>query len=176
MFACLSNLKQSCSKFYKEQTLFRSQVMKMYTTCSKMAHKSELKADPTLRKISKSCNEIQFSCTPVYSSVVYKQSQTSSSSNCKSCSSHVDVQLCQLHLELYHHGLGDNHRQTSLVSRLMDHWIRVSGKLQWWPFLENARCVAPHGGEGLNGRVTVAIWNFDSVLHGDDWQRHFYDL
>ena len=28
MFACLSNLKQSCSKFYKKQTLFRSQVMK----------------------------------------------------------------------------------------------------------------------------------------------------
>ena len=65
MFACLSNLKQSCSKFYKEQTLFRSKVMKMCTTCSKMAHKSDLRLDSILRiflsmKLSFQFHELDF--------------------------------------------------------------------------------------------------------------------
>ena len=121
MFTCLSNLKQSCSKFYKEQTLFRSQGMKMCTTCSKRTHKSVLKADATLENFSKCYNWISVSCTQLMHLVAPKQSQTSLSSNCKSCSSHVDVQLCQLYLELYHHGLGANPCQTSPVSRVMDH-------------------------------------------------------
>ena len=49
MFACLSNLKQSCSKFYKEQKLFCDQPMKMCTTCSKGSHKPVLGLDSTLR-------------------------------------------------------------------------------------------------------------------------------
>jgi len=60
MFACLSNLKQSCSKFDKEQILFRSQVMKMCTTCSKMAHKSGLKAVSTIENFSKCYTGFQF--------------------------------------------------------------------------------------------------------------------
>ena len=60
MFACLSNLKQSYSKFYKEQTLFRSQVMKMCTTCSKMAHQSGLKAVSTIENFSKCYTGFQF--------------------------------------------------------------------------------------------------------------------
>jgi len=49
MFACLSNLKQSCSKFYKEQKLFCDQLMKMCTTCSKGSHKPVLRLDSTLK-------------------------------------------------------------------------------------------------------------------------------
>ena len=60
MFACLSNLKKSCIKFYMEQTLFRGQVMKMCGTVSNMAHKSDLGADSTLRKFPKSLADFQF--------------------------------------------------------------------------------------------------------------------
>jgi hypothetical protein len=47
-FAWLCTLLQSCREFYKEQTLFKSQVMKMCGTCSKRAHKSEFGLFPTL--------------------------------------------------------------------------------------------------------------------------------
>ena len=57
MFACMSNLKQSCSKLYKEQKLFYDQLMKMCEIVSNMAHKSDMGADSTLRKFSKSCFE-----------------------------------------------------------------------------------------------------------------------
>ena len=60
MFACLSNLKQSCSKFNKEQTLFRSHLMKMCTTCSKKSHKSEVKVDSTSENFSKYWLQFQF--------------------------------------------------------------------------------------------------------------------
>ena len=60
VFACLSNLKQSCSKFYMEQILFRGQVMKMCGTVSKRSHKSVLGADYALRKFSKSKLLLQF--------------------------------------------------------------------------------------------------------------------
>ena len=60
MFACLTNLKQSCSKFNKEQTLFRSQVMKMCTTCSIWAHKPEIRADSSLKNFSKYRLQLQF--------------------------------------------------------------------------------------------------------------------
>ena len=50
MFACLSNLKQSCRELYVEQKLFYGHLMKMCTTCSKMVHKSVLRLDSTLRK------------------------------------------------------------------------------------------------------------------------------
>ena len=43
-----------------EQTLFRGQVMKMCGTVSNMAHKSDLGADSTLRKFSKSKLLLQF--------------------------------------------------------------------------------------------------------------------
>ena len=49
MFACLSNLKQSCSKLYKEQKLFYDQLMKICRTVSNMAHKSDLGLNSTLR-------------------------------------------------------------------------------------------------------------------------------
>ena len=60
MFACLSNLKQSCSKFYKEQKLFYDQLMKMCTTCSKRSHKSELGLDSTLRNFLSLDVDFQF--------------------------------------------------------------------------------------------------------------------
>ena len=65
MFACLSNLKQSCSKFYKEQKLFCDQPMKMCTTCSKGSHKPVLGLDSTLRiflsmKLSFQFHELDF--------------------------------------------------------------------------------------------------------------------
>ena len=41
--------KQSCSKLYVEQTLFRGQVMKICGTAPNMAHKSDLGADLALR-------------------------------------------------------------------------------------------------------------------------------
>jgi hypothetical protein len=47
-FAWLCTLWQSRREFYKEQTLFKSQVMKMCVTCSNRAHKSELGLLPTL--------------------------------------------------------------------------------------------------------------------------------
>jgi hypothetical protein len=47
-FAWLCTLWQSRREFYKEQTLFKSQVMKMWVTCSNRAHKSELGLFPTL--------------------------------------------------------------------------------------------------------------------------------
>jgi len=60
MFACLSNLKQSCSKFNKEQTLFRSQLMKMCGTFSNMAHKSDLGLNSTLRNFLSPRADFQF--------------------------------------------------------------------------------------------------------------------
>ena len=60
MFGCLSNLKQSCSKFDKEQTLFRSQVMKLCGTVSNMAHMSALKADSTLENFLSLITGFQF--------------------------------------------------------------------------------------------------------------------
>ena len=65
MFACLSDLKQSCSKFYKEQKLFCDQPMKMCTTCSKGSHKPVLGLDSTLRislsmKLSFQFHELNF--------------------------------------------------------------------------------------------------------------------
>ena len=149
MFACLSNLKQSCRGLYVEQKLFCDQLMKMCTTCPKRSHKSALKVDSTLKNISKYENWVSVSCTLVESSVVCKPSRTSSSSNCKSCSSHVDVQLCQLHLELYHHGLGVNRCQNSPVT-----WTRWTLKRNVHighgrPATEVVRRVAP--------RVAVAL-------------------
>ena len=44
MFTCLSNLKQSCSKFYKEPKLFYDHLIKMCRTCSKRAHKLVLRS------------------------------------------------------------------------------------------------------------------------------------
>ena len=52
--------KVKCSKLYMEQTLFRGQVMKMCGTVSNMAHKSDLGANSTLRKFSKSLADFQF--------------------------------------------------------------------------------------------------------------------
>ena len=60
MFACLSNLKQRCRELYKEQTLFRSQVMKLCGTVSNMAHMSALKADSTLENFLSVLTEFQF--------------------------------------------------------------------------------------------------------------------
>ena len=60
MFACLSNLKQSCSKLYKEQKLFCDQVMKMCTTCSKWSHKSEIGLGSTLRNFLSTNSIFQF--------------------------------------------------------------------------------------------------------------------
>jgi len=54
MFACLSNLKQSCRELYKEQKLFYDHLMKMCRTCSKRTHKSDLKVESTLEKFAKS--------------------------------------------------------------------------------------------------------------------------
>jgi hypothetical protein len=51
MFACQNFLKQSCSKFYKEQKLFYGHIKKMTKTCPKRAHKEELGAVLTLSKI-----------------------------------------------------------------------------------------------------------------------------
>jgi hypothetical protein len=47
-FAWLCTLLQSSREFYKEQTLFKSQVMKRCGECSKRAHKSEFGLFPTL--------------------------------------------------------------------------------------------------------------------------------
>jgi hypothetical protein len=47
-FAWLCTLLQSSREFYKEQTLFKSQVMKMCGTWSKRGHKSDLGLFPTL--------------------------------------------------------------------------------------------------------------------------------
>jgi hypothetical protein len=47
-FAWLCTLWQRRREFYKEQTLFKSQVMKMCVTCLNRAHKSELGLFPTL--------------------------------------------------------------------------------------------------------------------------------
>jgi len=58
MFACQNFLQQSCSKFYKEQKLFYGYLMKMIANSSKLTHKADLGLFPTLRKFSKSCNEI----------------------------------------------------------------------------------------------------------------------
>jgi hypothetical protein len=53
-FAWLCTLWQSCREVYKEQTLFKSQVMKMRGTYSKRAHKSDWGLFPALRKYSES--------------------------------------------------------------------------------------------------------------------------
>jgi hypothetical protein len=47
-FSWLCTLLQSSREFYKEQTLFKSQVMKRCGKCSKRAHKSEFGLFPTL--------------------------------------------------------------------------------------------------------------------------------
>ena len=60
MFACLSNLKQSCRELYVEQKFFYGHLMKMCTTCSKMAHKSGLKAVSTIENFSKCYTRFQF--------------------------------------------------------------------------------------------------------------------
>jgi len=54
MFARQNFLKQSCSKFHKEQKLFDGHLMEMTTSCSKVAHKADLGLFPTLRIFSKS--------------------------------------------------------------------------------------------------------------------------
>ena len=44
MFAWLGTFKQSCRKIYEEQKLFNDLELEMCTTCSKVAHKSDLGA------------------------------------------------------------------------------------------------------------------------------------
>ena len=51
MFACQNFLKQSCSKFSKEQNLFYVQLMKMTTSCSKRAFNADLGAVLALNEI-----------------------------------------------------------------------------------------------------------------------------
>ena len=60
MFACLSNLKQSCRELYVEQKFFYDHLMKMCRTCSKRAHKSVFRSNLKLWKISKSQIKFQF--------------------------------------------------------------------------------------------------------------------
>ena len=51
MFACQNFLQQSCRKFYNEQKLFYSHLMKMNTSCSKSAFKAVLVAILALSQI-----------------------------------------------------------------------------------------------------------------------------
>jgi hypothetical protein len=62
MFAWLCTLKQSCSKFYKEQKLFNDLEPEMCTTCSKMAHKLDFSAILVLRKYSKWLSVSMYLC------------------------------------------------------------------------------------------------------------------
>ena len=57
--------KAKLYKFYKEQKLFYGHLIKMCTTCSKMAHKSDLRLDSILRiflsmKLSFQFHELDF--------------------------------------------------------------------------------------------------------------------
>ena len=61
VYACLSNLKQSGSKFYKEQKLFYDQLMKICTTCSKWSHKSDFGLGSTLRNFLSTKTEFSVS-------------------------------------------------------------------------------------------------------------------
>jgi hypothetical protein len=80
MFACLCTLKQSCSKFVKEEKLFNDHLMKMNKTPLKVAHKAEIGAVWALSKFG--CQIVVLvSCTIVWSLVVQNLGQTSSSSN-----------------------------------------------------------------------------------------------
>jgi len=42
MFACLSNLKQSCRELYVEQKFFYGHLMKMCRTCSKLDYNTKV--------------------------------------------------------------------------------------------------------------------------------------
>jgi hypothetical protein len=63
----LFNLKQSCSKFYKEQNLFNDLEPKMSRTCPNKVHNSDFNAVLALRKYSKSCVTYNFD-VPMFSS------------------------------------------------------------------------------------------------------------
>ena len=68
-------------------------------------------------KIFEVTKQVSVSCVDVWSIVSPKPSRTSSSSNYKSCSPCVDLQLCQLHHELDHHDLKVLDRGNGAVSR-----------------------------------------------------------
>ena len=122
-FACLSNLKQSCSKFYEEQTLFRSQVMKMSRTCSKMAHKLVLRSIWKLRKISKSKTSFQFHWLDFGDDFTHDPLRIRSWSFNIKCSWYLGLQFVSWLISLITNGLEANHRQTSPLSR---HWLTES--------------------------------------------------
>ena len=76
MFACLRNLKKSCSKLYKEQKLFYDQLMKICRTVSNMAHKSDLGLNSTLRIFLSPRADFQF-LVPLFGAL-YLPNQTES--------------------------------------------------------------------------------------------------
>ena len=73
MFACQNFLQKSCGKFYKEQKLFYSHLMKVITSSSKVTHKAELGLFPTLRKNFLSLATLQFAWSILKTSYLSNQ-------------------------------------------------------------------------------------------------------
>jgi len=116
MFACQNFLKQSCSKLHKEQKLFHGHLMKMITSCSKSACKAVLIAVLALNQIWLSPGAASL-LDRFWELHISDPGWFGSCSSLQSCRTHLVLQLCQLHHLLIRRGLGDNHRQSSSVSR-----------------------------------------------------------